>query len=983
MKELEKLTVDEPTQQGVSRRDFLKISGAAGVVLSLTQMGGIVSNSFVNEVFAATREIEYASWEDIYRKEWKWDKVNWGSHTNICWPQGGCSFRVYSKNGIVWREEQTANTPASNSKYPDYNPLGCQKGCSFSNNLYGEDRVKYPLKRVGERGEGKWERVSWDEATEDIADAILDSFESQGPDGFVLDAPHVHAGSAAWAGGFRLCQLLSGVSPDINLDVGDTYMGTMQTMGKQHFGFSADNLLDAELIFMTHSNWSYTYPTGYHFLTEARYKGAEVVIVAPDFNPSTPSCDIHVPVKVGSDAAFWLGLCHVMVSENLVDKSFVREQTDLPLLVRDDTGRYLRASEVDGGREDQLFYYDIKAKAISKAPRGSLKLVGEPALEGIYTATLANGDKVKVKPVYELVKSQLKDYSPEDVYKKSNVPASLVEELGRKLAKKRTCSYIGFTCAKSYHGDLMERSFLLAMALSGNWGKPGTGFSAWAYPEDAMEFLSLTEKPASMGGLEPFAQMKEEIAAKMKESDPDVIEELIDVEVTKKITTLLGIVPPVFWNYYHGGYDKLYNNKSWGDPALKKSFGEYMQEAIDKGWWTRDHIRPAPDKTPQVLMLISHNPMRRKRSGAKLLPEVLFPKLKMIFVVETRMSASAMYADIVLPSAWYYEKIDMTTPCSGNPFFAYIDQSVQPPGECKPEWETMALLMKKIGERAKARKMFEFSDHFGKKRRYDELYNKFTMDGKLMNHEDVISEMVDINAATGIFPKGYDYKQFKKDGQQRIHGMGVGYTRASVANEYDKDKPFYSLRWHLDNKTPYPTYARRAQFYIDHEWYLEAGERLPTHKDTPMIGGDYPFKITGGHPRHSIHTTHQTNAPLMRLHRAQPVMHMNDKDAAELGLEDGEQVEVFNDVSDFEIMLRVSPSVGPKQVIVYFWDAHLYKNWKPYDILLVGYPKALQFAGGYEQLRYYFMEGSPAPVTDRGVRVGVRKKIKRLEGEDV
>lgn len=956
------------------RRRFLKGSGGLGLSLSLPSFASALAPGFVGEALAGTKVPAYAKWEDVYRNEWKWDKVTWGSHLNICWPQGSCKFYVYVRNGIVWREEQAAQTAACNADYVDYNPLGCQKGAAFNNNLYGDERVKYPLKRVGERGEGKWKRVSWDEATADIADAIIDGLESQGSDSFILDSPHVHAGSVANSGGYRMTYLLDGVSPDNNVDIGDTYQGAFHTFGKMHMGYSADNLLDSELIFMTCSNWSYTYPSSYHFMTEARYKGAEVVVVAPDFNPTTPGADLHVPVKVGRDAAFWLGLCQVMIDEKLIDRQFASEQTDLPLLVRTDDGKFLSAADVEGGNAKQFYVIDEKSGALRQAPRGTLRLDAAVALEGTFEAKLRDGRTVGVRPVFQMMKDHLdREFTPEKASAKSGVPVSLIRELARKVAKKRTSSYIGFTAAKSYHGDLFERAMYLAMALSGNWGKPGTGFYSWAYAEDNMFFLAVMNKPTAQGGMNEMAEMQKSFHERLKKEDPTSTDEMADIEFTKAVTTLMGAVPPAMWLYNHAGYDQIYDNRAWADPSLKTTFGGYLKEAVDKGWWTKSHLRPAPDKIPQVYMMISHNPLRRKRSGAKLYPEVLFPKLKMIFAMEVRMSSSAMYADIVLPCAWYYEKHEITTPCSGNPFFTFVDRAVAPPGECKEEWEGMALILKKVGERARARGLTEFTDHYGKKRRYDELYGKFVMDGHLMTNEDCVKEMVQINVAAEVFPKGYTYEQLRKDGQVKFTTLGQSVAKYACGNEYAPDKPFFPLRWHVDDRKVYPTHTRRAQFYFDHDWYLEAGEALPTHKDPPLMGGNHPFQVTGGHPRVSIHSTHLSNAHLSRLHRGQPVVHMNDRDAAELGIGDGEMVTMFNDFADCEIMARLAPNIQPGQCVVYFWENYQYKQWKPYDILLLGIPKALHLAGGYEQFRYYYLNGSPAPATDRGVRVSIKK----------
>lgn len=224
------------------RRGFLIAAGGTGLTLSLMHLGSTVSTTWAQEVHTGERVLDYHSWEDLYRDEWTWDNVTWGSHTNQCAP-GGCSFRVYTRNGIVWREEQTARSYESNSNYPDYNPQGCQKGCGFHNTLTNPDRVKYPLRRVGERGEGKWERVSWDEALTDVADSILDAHEAHGTESFIIDSPHIHAGNVALAGISRLASHLNALTIDLNVGIGDDFKGIGQTFGKMDFGYTADNFL--------------------------------------------------------------------------------------------------------------------------------------------------------------------------------------------------------------------------------------------------------------------------------------------------------------------------------------------------------------------------------------------------------------------------------------------------------------------------------------------------------------------------------------------------------------------------------------------------------------------------------------------------------------------------------------------------------------------------------------------------------------------
>ncbi len=956
------------------RRRFLKAGGVSALALSMSQLGGVISSGFVDSVFAGESEIGYSGTDDLYRDIWKWDKVTWGTHTNACVPNG-CSFRVFTKNGMVWREEQAMRNDSSNPEYPDYNPLGCQKGCTFHANLYSEARITHPLKRVGPRGGGQWQRVSWDEALTEIAESIVDGIEEFGPDSFITDGAHFNAGAVGFTSLYRFNNILGGVTPDWNVMNGDIYTGLHQTLGKMSLGYSADNLLDAELIILTTTNWSYTNTPLYHFLTEAKYNGSEFVSVAPDYSPNTIHADYHVPVKPGGDAAFWLGMCYVMIEQDLVDRAFVKEQTDLALLQRLDTGKFLRQTDVAGeGREDQFYFWDLRADGLAAASRSTLAFDGDQALEGTFTVTLADGSRVRVAPVFEGVKRLLREeYTLDQAAAKSGVHQSLIKKIAMKMATRRTLTHTGWGGCKIYHSDLIERAMLLAGALSGNWGKPGTGHTMYSMPADHMELMMVMEKPLHKGGLDQVGIMQQAIVKQMEANDPAVTPENVGIEMVKLLTSSMGWVPPAMFLYNHCGYDTLYNNKEWQDPALERTFGEYLQEAADKGWWKPEHLRPAPGKEPRVMVMCGGNPLRKIRSAAIMYPEHLFPKLKMMFAIEPRMSFTALHCDFVLPAAWYYEKADMSYTVTGNPRYAYIEQAVEPQGEARKEWEIFAALLKKVGDVATCRGLETYTNFFGQEQRYDQLWNRFTMDGYLETHDEAFEEMIKVGAAFELFPEGSSMASMKKVGMVELRGFGHGWLRDCVANEYDPRKPFFSLRWHVDNKVVYPTHTRRAQFMLDHDWFMEAGEQLPVHKSAPKIGGDHPFTITGGHPRHSIHAVHLTQDEMLRLHRGQPVLHMNDAIASERGLSDGEIVEVFNDFSDFRIMLRTSPTVAPGQVIVYMWEGHQFEGWKVFNRALIGQPKPLHLAGGYEQFRYYAINGSPSPAKDRSVRVDVRK----------
>ncbi|HEX9640639.1 MAG TPA: molybdopterin-dependent oxidoreductase, partial [Candidatus Krumholzibacteria bacterium] len=359
--------------KGFTRRDFLKGGGAAALALSLGHLRFAPGALAANEILSA--EYSYRSWEDLYRGKWQWDKVARTTHFVNCWYQAHCAWNVYLKDGIVWREEQVGDYPQIKTGIPDFNPRGCQKGACYSHRMYDAARLKWPLKRVGERGAGKWQRISWDQALTEIADQVVDTIDTEGADRVVWSlGPLLTLGVMA-AGVCRLGVLMDNVLLDMNTEIGDGHRGAGETFGKIVAERSADDYFHSDLILMWGCNPLYTQIPNAHFLTEARYHGAHIVAISPDYNASAIKADTWIPVRVGTDAALALAMVQTILAEGLQNESFLREQTDLGFLVRDDTRRFLRESDLkQGGSDETLYVYDEATKEIATPPMSSLAL---------------------------------------------------------------------------------------------------------------------------------------------------------------------------------------------------------------------------------------------------------------------------------------------------------------------------------------------------------------------------------------------------------------------------------------------------------------------------------------------------------------------------------------------------------------------------------------------------------------------------------
>ena len=911
--------------------------------------------------------------EDAYRQKWRWDETFWATHCVDCYP-GNCPYRVYVKDGVVFSEEQAGTFPIIEEGVPDMNPMGCQKGAAWSRLLYSPERVLHPLKRAGERGEGKWQEISWEQACTEIADHILDAIQEVGPESVIKEGTPGEGGLLANFPFSRLIEMIGGISTDVNAVINDFSTGIYLTYGKFDPASSIDDMFHSEFIMYTHMNPVYTQIPAFHYTTEARYKGAEVVLVAPDCSPSHVHADYYVPIKPGADSALGLGMCQVIIDEGLYNAAFVKEQTDLALLVRLDTREFLRQSDLtEGGRDDQFYYWDGPTQGIEEAPLATLALGDiDPALEGAYSAQLQDGRRVEVVPVFELLKERLQGYTPEKASEMCGVNPEVIRTLARKIATKRGTIFCGGTSFKYYHADLMVRSYLLVLALTGNWGRKGTGPGEWSVAGFDGPFIFFAKQKAGLEETRRILDMREAAIGIFKSQDPTRTDEMAHIEMLRTMSSQGQMVPPAFLWYYHCGFKDNWNRREWNDPTMQRGFDEYFDEALEKGWW-QGVARPGPDKPPRVYFEVGGNTLRRTRGGQNQLLPNFWPKLKCIVTVDWRMSTTGMFSDYVLPVAHHYVKIAFMFPTPHLMNLTFSDKAVEPPPDVRPEVEIGLMLAEKLQERAQARGITETRDSRGTVRPLDNVVDRYTIGGAFRDGESIAREWVQDSVESGNFEQGFSLDKLREQGYQRFKNWGIGAMAHSQASDIKTNETHTAFRWHVENKLPYPTLTRRAQFYIDHEWFREAGEELPCHKENPPQGGDYPFVMTSGHNRWSIHSMNVVNKVLLETHRGRPHLVMNNDDARRLGIEDEEEAEISNDMGVFIAPVKLSPSVRPGQVISYNgWEPYQYRTWKGASDVETGMVKWLHFVGGYGHLRYWPLQWQPVPF-DRGIRVNVAK----------
>jgi DMSO reductase family type II enzyme molybdopterin subunit len=945
---------------GLTRRNFLRTTGAAFITLGLTNLefafGSSEQQAGAQQPPPVPPEVPaYRSWEDLYRQRWTWDRVARGTHTMTnC--VSGCAWDLYVKDDMVWREEQKSPYAASSAGLPDFNPRGCQKGACGSSLMYSPSRVRYPLRRVGERGEGRWERISWDDALSAVARAIVDAVEHHGPASVLCElGPNIGAGPNS-AAPLRFFRMLGAPSTDSMAQIGDLSVGATITLGNGHPCGSSDDWWRSSYLVLWAFNPSATRIPDAHFLYEARYRGAQLVVIAPDLNNSAVHADLWLNPRPGTDAALALGAAQIIIAENLHNPAYIAEQTDLPLLVRTDTRRFLRESDLKSGGSDTAFYvWDAKRREPVPAP-GSGKLNSldgtgiEPDL-AFHGSTRIAGKSVPVRTVFSLLREQLdRDYPPERVAEITGVAPDTLRQFARGFAKAPAALILSqWGQCKFLHADLAQRAQILLASLTGNLGRAGGGWRAGGFfAPEGFALLSMQEQLGLMN-LATFAAKN-----------------YLDPAETEHFFAQY-FVPGSIWHQVHGGLDAVSGDPRYGDSSAPRPPTAYLREAIEKKWFP---VFPKPGQPPQVIVSIFGNVLRHLRNNTRML-EALWPKVKLVVDVNFRMNETGRWADIILPAAYWYEKTDLKYLVSFIPYVHLGDRAVPPLGEAKPEWEIFARLADAVAREAQQRNLQPYADIAAVQRDARQLEEAFTDHGRFGPGDEAkaMEFVLDYSSQT----KKVSLEDLRQAGAVRFRGTGPPGGAAGFYSDYSESEPLVPQRWFVEKKQRWPTLTGRQQFYIDHTWFIECDEALPTHKPPPAAGGNYPLVLSGGHTRWSIHSQWRDQRTLLRLQRGEPVVYLNDRDAAERGVNDHDLVRVHNDLGAVVMRAKLARYVRPGQVFVYHaWEPYQFRGGRSDHAIIPSPFKPTALVGDYGQLRWNYAHWEPNQV-DRDTRVEIER----------
>jgi len=662
---------------------------------------------------------------------------------------GLCLLKVHIKEGKIIRIE------TDDGEEPQLR--ACPKGRALRQRVYAPDRIKYPLKRAGERGEGKFVRISWDEALDKIASELKRVKDTYGPQAILYRG-----------GGGNVTILQSGTPMARLLSMFGGYttawgyyswegatFASAATFGTIHVENAREDLLNSRFIILwgcdpatsiqgTNTMW---------YLIQAKEKGIRIVSVDPRFSDSTAVlADQWIPIKPSTDVAMLIAMAYVIVENGLQDQKFLDRYTT--------------------GFEKYCDYLFGKTDGITKDPNWAEKITG--------------------------------------------VPSETIRDLAHKYATTKPSALIaGIAPGRTSIGEQYHRAAMTLAAMTGNIGIHGGNAAG-----------------RSLGSQFPFNPFPFKIGPLMT-IPPNQVEK----DMPDRITVLR--------NYMQWRSSAHIHISKLSDAILKGRKGGY----------------PSDYKLFYVLNCNPVNQLPNTRKWSEALK-----KLEFMVVQEQFMTATARFADIILPTSTIFERNDITAGGS-PPFYGYLCKMFDALYESKSQLDIATELANRLGIK----------------------------DFNYKTDEEWIIEFV---KGTDI----PDYDSFKKNAIYRIK----------------LKEPYVPFKKQIEDpeNNPFPTPSGKIEIYSEQIASMNKPDLPPIPKyiepregpTDPKIS-KYPLQLISKHIKRRAHSQFETIPWLRELEPH--ALEINTEDARSRGISSGDLIRVFNDRGEIIVCAKVTERIMP------------------------------------------------------------------------
>lgn len=525
----------------------------------------------------------------------------------------------------------------------------CLRSMSYIQRLQDENaRVMYPMRRTGERGSGEFERITWDDAIDEIAEK-LNAVLAKDPQAASFYSFTGDLGKLSWEAPTRYAACVGATTWDIEGIMGDhgASMGMTMVFGTHRGAHDSRDYLNSKLLLVWGRNVADTHTSELRDYVAARKNGCKIIVIDPRQCSTAAMADEWIPIRPQTDPALALGMMNWIIGNDLHAKDKLVEESVAPYLVREDDGAYLRmvdgsvVATATGARKDDegsigtapaaqgkagadagtyVIWDELTGAAVPAPDAAAIKVGGvRPALSGSFTV-----DGVECRTAFDHLKDACAPYTLERTGEICGIDPSVVERLSREYIEAQPAGIrMGQGMQRVYHSYSPFRTVATLAMVAGYIGVLGGGAS-------------------HAGG----------------------------TATTKPVAGYTGSV---------------YDFDDWSNTGKKANLvpsSKVYAAAVDHN--------PVPI---DFLWIANSNFVNMSPDSNRIIDEVI-PAIDFIVTVDPWWTWTAKYSDIVLPACTYWEHWDLI---DRSPWAMFNQPAIEPMGESKSDVEIMTLLAKKTG----------------------------------------------------------------------------------------------------------------------------------------------------------------------------------------------------------------------------------------------------------------------------------------------
>lgn len=387
-----------------------------------------------------------------------------------------CGSRMVVEDGRLVAQQPDPSHPTGRAQ--------CVKGRAAPELVYNPQRLLRPMLRTRPKGEADpgWREISWDEALTRTAAALARIRDESGPEAvaFAIATPS----GTPIADDVRWIERLANAFGSPNVANGTEICNWHKDYTHVHTfgrGIATPDFAHSRCIVLWGHNPRDTWLNNALSIRDAKARGARVVVVDPRKAGFAAGADLWLRVRPGADGALALGVARAMLTHGWFDADFVRDFTNAPLLVRSDTGRFLRAGELAvppaGAAADDFVALGADGAAVACAqgvgPRRGAGV--QPVLAGACELADADGRRVHCRTAFSLFEEACAAYTPERVAALCWIEPGQVEQCARLLheAGAAVAYYCWAGVCQHTNATQTDRAIATLIALTGSFDAPG------------------------------------------------------------------------------------------------------------------------------------------------------------------------------------------------------------------------------------------------------------------------------------------------------------------------------------------------------------------------------------------------------------------------------------------------------------------------------------------------------------------------------